>query len=149
MTRIIIVAVLAVFFGGCSKSQYITKSSSQHTGDVGAFILDSVIAHGGQAKTTNNLPSLQSQWRAEVYVANPENPGTADRKDWETIKIWATGFQQVTGYLATAFGPPALVNSNGITAGFYTQNNIGLSLMFSQDTRKTNEVIVSWSGKTK
>jgi len=120
------------------------------TGDVGAFILDSVIAHGGQPKSTNNLPAPQSQWRAEVYADNSDNPEASHLKDWETMKVWATGFQQVTAYLAAAFGPPPiLIKSNGITAGFYTQQDIGLSLMFCQDTRRTNDVIVSWWGKTK
>ena len=150
MKRTILTGLFAMLLSGCSKPQYITKSSSEHTGDVGAFIVESVIRHGGQAKDTNNLPTLQSRWRAEVYADNPDNSQIPHLKDWETIKIWATDFQQVTGYLTAAFGSPStLITSNGITAGFYTQKDIGLSLMFCQDTHRTNHVIVSWWGKTK
>jgi hypothetical protein len=51
-------AIALVLICGCATEHY-TKSS----GDVGHFILQQAISHGGIPTTTNNLPIITSHWR--------------------------------------------------------------------------------------
>ena len=146
MARIILPLLLALALFGCAKPEFITKQA-QHSGDLGAFVLDSVVRHGGQPKNTNNLPTLNGTWRSEWTVANPETPGRQGKRP-ETLRVHTRlGFREVSNYLAVAFGPPPVSETTkGMTAGFYRQEDIGLSLMFWGNSKNAGEVGVSWWG---
>lgn len=126
-------------FAGCSPTPRTVTTT--HTGDLGQFILQSVTDHGGHAKTTNGLPALQSQWRTEVLTGAEYLDGR------EQVSIIITGdhFQQVTGYLAQAFGvpsQPATLHTNDVLHGWYAMGDMGLGLQFYRDQKETGLILV-------
>ena len=151
MAKIIISCLFSIILCGCEKPALITKSS-RHTGDLGGFILRSIVTHGGQPRNTNNLPILMRDWHLNVSADNPAAPDTPRdySKGWQTFEIRTVGFSPITGFLAAAFGPPSMLetNTNG-TAGYYRERDTGVCLLFFQEPGLTNEIVVRWWGKAK
>jgi hypothetical protein len=119
--------------------------ASTHTGDLGQFLLQSVASHGGHARITNGLPQYPSQWRAEVLT------GAQYLNGREQLSVWLApeNFQQLTGYLAQAFGEPsqpATLQTNGLICGWYSIEDIGVGLQFYRDQEQAGLILV---GKSK
>ena len=130
---------LLSLLAGCSQSPKTVTTT--HSGDLGQFILQSVADHGGHVKTTDGLPALQSQWRTEVLTGGEY----LDGREQVSIVITGDRFQQVTGYLAQAFGPPsepATLHTNDVLHGYYAMGDIGIGLQFYRDRRQTGLILV-------
>lgn len=128
-----------IILAGCSPSP--RSVTATHSGDLGQFILQSVASHGGRAQTTNGLPELQTQWRADVLT------GAEYLNGREQVSIVITGdrFQEVTSYLAHAFGvpsQPAAHQTDGIIHGWYSIGDIGVALQFYRDQKETGLILV-------
>jgi hypothetical protein len=124
---------------GCSPSPH--RATSTRNGDLGQFILQAVASHGGHARATNGLPVLPGQWRAEVVTGGEYLNG----REEVSVFLPPNQFQQVTGWLAQAFGEPsqpATLYSNGLIRGWYSIKDIGIGLQFYRDTNQTGLILV-------
>jgi len=133
---------LLVALAGCSPSP--RSVTSTHTGDLGQFVLQSVASHGGHPKTTNGLPQLPSQWRAEVLTGAEH----LDGREQLSVFLAPNQFQQLTGYLAQAFGEPsrpAMLQTNGVIHGWYSIDEIGVGLQFYRDQTQAGLILVGES----
>jgi len=123
---------------GCSKRPRVTSTS--HSGDLGEFILSSVLRYGGQPRTTNGLPRVDAQWKAETLTGAKY---LGDREQF-SIRVQGDRFQQVTNFLAQAYGTPfqqATSTSSGLH-GFYSKDNIGVATQFYRDETETGLILV-------
>lgn len=124
---------------GCSKSP--STVSTTHQGDLGRFIVRTLEEHGGRTKLTNGLPEIQCEWREEVLTGAEY----LDGREQVTIRITGDRFQQVTGFLAQALGPPTespKLHTNGFLHGWYSRADIGGSLQFYQGRSETGLILV-------
>lgn len=129
----------AVLLGGCSESPRTVTTT--HTGDLGQFILQTVQQHGGQTKNTNGLPQIPSQWHRDVTTGAEY----LDGREQVVIRVAGDHFQEVTDYLAQAYGPPsepAQTVTNGLVHGWYWGTNLGVGLQFYRDRKETGLILV-------
>ena len=124
---------------GCSKSP--RTVSTTHNGDLGQTMLRTIEEHGGRPNATNDLPEIHCEWRKEVLT------GAEYLHDREqvTIRIAGDRFQEVTGFLARALGPPtepAKMHTNGFLHGWYSGADIGGGLQFYQGENETGLILV-------
>lgn len=90
---------------------------------------------------TNGLPLLQAQWQADVLTGAEY----LDGREQVSVVIAGDHFQQVTGYLAQAFGQPsqpATRQTNGYVHGWYAIGDIGVGLQFYRDQKQTGLILV-------
>jgi hypothetical protein len=125
--------VLAVaMLAACSPGPRIEKA--EHTGDLGAFILQSVARYGGHARTTNALPQLPWDWTTQV-TSGADYLGDEEEL---LIRIAGNHFAELESFLAKAFGQPpqpVLDITNGLRQGTYPRASIGVALQFWGDDR--------------
>lgn len=133
------VAAVALLLVSCSESPQVIASS--HSGDLGHFILRSVEQYGGHPKATNSLPRLEGVWAAEILQQAEHLQG----REQLSIRAPRDLFQDITNYLARAFGPPSqpTVSTNpDVACGYYSIGDIGVGLQFYRDNKEAGLIIV-------
>lgn len=124
---------------GCSESP--RNVATTHTGDLGAFILRMIEQHGGVARATNGLPPVHCEWRQEVLTGAEY----LDEREQVTIRIRGDRFEEITNYLANAFGAPSQPPkryTNDLLHGWYAKTDIGIGLQFYRDRTETGLIVV-------
>jgi hypothetical protein len=126
----------------CSCASQRSKEYTTQTGDLGLFIVDSATRYGGHPDT-NGVPIIQTEWRCR-----PDNNG---------IVIYVAGdrLSEIQPLLSRAFGEPdsargskplAPCSPSGRKNGWYSHQQLGISIYFYGDKEETGVIILR--GKT-
>jgi hypothetical protein len=119
--------LLAAFCCGCSSDHFIAGH-----GDVGEFILQQAVVHGG-SPATNSLPILSDRWRY------------SEDKDGVVIQMAREKYPAVEAFLRQAFGEPTFgptETSSGGKLGGYRLSAKGGAIQFGYETQRTQIIII-------
>lgn len=133
-----LVLPLFMLLAACSKSTRLT-TSFHASGDLGQEILQIAISHGGRALGTNNLPTVNTTWRRDVFSGGNYQAGREEVQ----IHLAQDCFHDLTNCLVRAFGQPASVSShNGSVHGYYTTGQVGVAVQFYLDAQEAGMIVV-------
>lgn len=106
---------------------------TQGSGDLGPFLLEQIDRCGGRRSLSDELPPISDNWRHAV-----DEHGVI-------LQLPVERFGGLLTFLKEAFGPPAQGphdNTEGGKSGWYASDELGCSLIFEQDLKRTQVIVV-------